>query len=251
LAGLSPENVSQALSGALSVEGMKLNREQSEQQRVDNIIDNIYKTALTEQALATAERDKPSIMIPGTDIQLTRSQYLDWYKSANNDERTAAIKNYEYAQTKGYEGSFENFQDTSSTTHQKDYDRAKADGYEGSFNEWMLEMAKAGAINLSDIVERKAATADVEARKYFTDPEGLVSDVDKHVSSKEVRSQLFQYADDPRQKEIETVRAKEKFIRGKIVATGGKIVAEKLDGRNFVYTVKWPDGTTSEVTYAN
>lgn len=244
MAGLTPENISQALQ-------FKFAKEEMGQKKVTDLIDMIYKGALTDQALATAEKNKPSITIPGTDIKLTRDQYLDWYKAANKDERTAAIKNYEYAQGKGYKGSFEQFQDASRTSHQKDFEQAKAEGYEGSFNEWMLSMAKAGAMNLGDLLEREGGKADVRAQKYFTDPEGLVADVDKYVDSEEVQNRLFQYSSDPRQREIETVRAKEKFITGKIIASGGEIVDEKLDGRTFVFTVKWKDGTTSEVRYAN
>uniref|UniRef100_A0A6H1ZAN1 Uncharacterized protein n=1 Tax=viral metagenome TaxID=1070528 RepID=A0A6H1ZAN1_9ZZZZ len=244
LAGLTPENISQALQ-------FKFMGQEMENKKMSDLVDMIYKRALTEQAMTATTAAKPIFTVPGTDIRLNSKEYLNWYKEANKDERTAAIKNFEYAQERGYRGDFEQFQDVSKTAHQKDFAAARKDGYTGSFNEWMLEMAKAGAINLSEIVERKAATEDVSAKKYFTDPKGLVRDVDKHINSEEVQNQLMKYIKDPRQREIETIRAKEKFIVSKINASGGKIVDQKLDGRTFVFTVKWPDGTTSEVRHAN
>ena len=244
LAGLTPEHILQALK-------FQFAGKEFEQKKMTDLVDMIYKGALAKQAYAGVEQKQPVFTIPGTDITLNRDQYVKWYAAANKDERTAAIKNYEYAQGKGYKGSFEQFQDASKTTHQKDYEQAKAGGYSGSFNQWMLDMAKAGAINLGDIVQRTEATKDISAKKYFTDPKGLSTDVDKYVASEEVQNQLFAYATDPKKREIETVRAKEKFITGKIAAAGGQIVDAKLDGRTFVFSIKWPDGTTSEVRYAN
>ena len=242
LVGLTPKDISDSLAGAVSVEELK-------RQSVNDITDRLYKKALTEQAMAVTEKTRPSITIPGTDIKLNSSEYVDWYKAATKDERTNAIKNYEYAQSKGYKGSFESFQDVSKTSHQKDYAQAKAEGYEGDFNTWMLEMTKAGAINLGDVVAKREATADVDTKKYFTDPKGLVTDVDKYVNTEEVQRKLF--ALDPKLREIETIRSKEKYVTDKITGSGGEIIGQRLEGRTFVWTVKWPDGKITEVKYAN
>ncbi len=166
------------------------------------------------------------------------------------EKKTSAIKNYEYALTKGYSGSFTDFQSAAKTTHQKDYVAAKAGGYKGSFNNWLQEMAKAGAINLGDIVARKAATSDISAQKYFTDPTGLSKDVDKYINSNEMQNKLFTISD-PRKLAIATSRAKEKYIISKITASGGKVQNAKLEGKTFVWTVKWPNDSVSEVRYAN
>ena len=242
LAGLTPEMISQALQ-------FKFGQEEFEQKKLSDVADITYKQALTRQAEATTAAATPSISIPGTDIKLTNSQYIDWYKSANKDERTAAIKNFEYAQNKGYEGSFEEFQRESSTTHQKDFDRAKEDGYEGSFNEWMLEMAKAGAITIGEITGRAEAKADVDAVKYFTDPKGLSSDVDKYMKSEEVQNQLFEAGFDPEVKDLTTNEIKVKFIEDKIVSTGGSIEDVKFVNGKMSWTVKWPNGITETVSY--
>ena len=71
------------------------------------------------------------------------------------DTRSADVKNYEYARSQGFEGSFTDFKNVAETTHKKDYEEAMGGGYVGSFNDWMLEMAKAGAINLGEIAERE------------------------------------------------------------------------------------------------
>ena len=255
LAGLTPQDVSQALAGAINVESLM-------QSKISDVANRDLKErelALTKR-LTEAQIGKlgaetsgltPSINIPGTDIKLTGSQYIEWWKAATKDERTAAVKNFEYAQVRGFKGSFEQFQDLSSTTHKKDYDTAVKGGYKGEFNEWMLEMAKAGAINLGDIVERKKATEDIEAQKYFTNPKGLAADVSKHISSDEVQNRLIRFSNDPRKLKMETVRSSEEYIVGKITGSGGKIIEQKLEGRTFVWKVKWPDGTTSEVRHAN
>lgn len=154
VAGLSPENIMAAFGGAVKTEELG-------QQRMRDIVDKMYKEQLVEESKARTEAAKPVFTIPGTDIRLTRGEYVDWYEAANKDERTSAIKNYEYAQSQGYEGSFEEFQDRSKTSQMKNYKAAVEDGYEGSFNEWMLEMAKAGSLNIGEVVERAKATTEV------------------------------------------------------------------------------------------
>lgn len=242
LVGLTPQDISDSLAGAVSVANLK-------RQSINDVTDRMYKRALVRQANASAAANEPSVTIPGTDIQLTRKQYVDWYKAANKDDRTAAIKNYEYAVGKGYGGSFESFQDSALTSQQKNYNQAKGEGYKGGFNKWLLEMTKAGALNIGDIVKRKEATKDVDSIKYFTDPKGLAQDVSKYISSEDFRRKLFKFNESER--DIETVREKEKFIVNKIISSGGEIVDQKLEGRTFVWKVKWPNGKVSEVKYAN
>lgn len=151
LTGLTTEDVSKALQ-------FKFMQEEIGQKKFSDMFDMLYKTTVSAPlARAQTEAATPSITMPGTDIKLTGKQYIDWWKTANKDERTAAIKNYEYAQTKkggSFKGSFEKFQDSAKTTHGKDYERAVEGGYEGKFNEWMLDMAKAGAIKI-DITGRE------------------------------------------------------------------------------------------------
>ena len=251
LAGLTPEMISQALQ-------FKFMQEEIGQKRATDLVDMMYKGALTEQARATTAAATPSITIPGTDIKLTGKQYINWYKTANKDERTAAIKNYEYAQTdKGgnFGGSFEDFQNIARTTHEKDYDRAVEDGYKGTFNEWLNQMVKSKAIKIS--IGEKAATAaavkeattDVDiataGRRYFS--KDWKADIDKIVDEDISLDPFFgrpEYA-------LERAKLVEQKIESEIGSRGGKITSKYLDGRTYVFEVEWPDGKTSEVRYAN
>ena len=219
LAGLTPQDIASAI-------GIGQQQDQMGQESINSLINNLYKGKLMEQIDA-------SINAPP------------------KDERTAAVKNYEYAQKQGYKGNFADFQKDLKTSHIKDYEYAKNNGYEGTFDEWVREMAQAGAMNLGEFIKRKNVTEDIQAQKYFTDPKGLVADVDKYIASDTARRDLAQYEPGSREREIATVRAKENYIKGKITSSGGKIVDERLDGRTFVFKVKWPNGNTTEVRYAN
>ena len=48
MAGLTPENVSQAFANAVNTEGLMLNRDQFKQQKVNDLINNIYKMGMLE-----------------------------------------------------------------------------------------------------------------------------------------------------------------------------------------------------------
>lgn len=115
-----------------------------------------------------------------------------------------------------------------------------------SFDEWLPKYRRSGAVSISF-----GAREDIKAKKYFTSPKGLVADVDKYISSDEVQNQLIRHSDDPGKLDREKISMKEQYIRGKITGSGGDITGAKLEGRTFVFTVKWPDGTITEVRYAN
>ena len=187
-----------------------------------------YKRALTEQALAAAEKSRnPPV----------------------KDTRTTDIKNYEYAKDQGFTGTLEDW-NTTDTADWKDYQKAKAEGYAGNFYKWQKEMAAlSGGLTLDEFAARKEVTGDIESRQYFTDPKGLAKDVDNYANSKEARRELIQYADQPKELKKQTILKKAKFVESKITASGGKIQEVKMDGRTRVWTVKWPNGKTSEVRY--
>ena len=228
LAGLTPQMISQALSDAGSVEVFK-------QKRITDLANMIYKGSLTEYTEALTEKART----PGIP----------------KDTRTTAIKNFEYAQSvKGgaYVGSFEEWEKDAKTTHQKEYTQAVKEGYKGDFHSWLRDMtALGGGLNLEEKITEKEAFADVKAWKYFTDPKGLPTDVDKYINSEEVQNKLF--ALPPEERDKATVREKEKHIVGKITAAGGIIDWSKsrVEGRTFIFVVKKPDGKIIEVRYAN
>ena len=143
LAGLTPENVSQALSGALGAVNL-------EQQTIAGVAESAYRRAATRHLEAQTKALTPSIKIPGSDITLTESAFIDWYKASTKDEKTAAIKGYEYARGQGYEGTFE---------------------------QWTTSLAEASGKTLNEILteltakERVKSKLSVERPDYFTDIE--------------------------------------------------------------------------------
>lgn len=239
LAGLTSQDVSQALSDALSVEALK-------GKSINDVIDRLYKEQLIKESQTRIEKSVPSITIPGTNIKLTGDQFIEWYKAASTDERTKAIKNYEYATEHGYEGSFTDFLNDALTTHQKDYRAAVESGYKGGFHEWMFDMAKAGAPTIVELVGRKKAFGELSGQLYFKNPE-WTTDLDKHISNKYTQFKIFM-SDNP-----ERAYSKEviKFIENKITAGRGVIEDVKLseDGRVMTWTVRWPSGDVETIKY--
>ena len=209
LAGLTSEDVSQALAGAVSVAGLRSNI--------------AYRRALTEQARANAARARRPA-----------------------DERTTAMRNYAFAQSQGYKGTFDQFQGAAETTHKRDYDEAVKGGYAGTFHDWMLEMARAGAINLGEVVERKKALGELEGQLYFKDPD-WTDKVTKHLSSEDVANKIFSTDPEQRQstREVETVR----FIENKIITGGGTIDNVTFTNGIMTWTVTWPSGDTETISY--
>jgi len=210
-------------------------------------------------AMETAERED-IVRRQNADTARINSllQTSKFYNELSQQDRTAATKNYEYAVGQGYRGTFDEFHKESKTTHQKDYNSAVAGGYEGTFHEWMLEMAKTGAaqFNFGETAAKAKAgaegRAEAERKTYFTSPGGLSKDLSKYMESEGVADTLFKMSlDNPNNIPMLKSRLAEQFIDGKIEAVGGKIVDKKLDGKTFVWTVQWPDGTTTEVRHAN
>jgi uncharacterized short protein YbdD (DUF466 family) len=119
------------------------------------------------------------------------------------------------------------------------------------------ELRRAGApvVNVNEKTEVADAMQDVKDRRYFTEPKGgLIDDVNKHMSDREVQMKLAEHAPGSREHAIAASKIREEFIEKKIKSVLGKegeIIGRRLDGRDFVWTVKWPGGKTSEVRYGN
>ena len=192
LAGLTPENVSQALSGALGVVDL-------ERRSIRDVADTVYQNAIARKLRAETAAITPSIEIaPG--VKLTGKEFVDVWKAASKDERTGAIKNYEYARDNGYEGSFES---------------------------WMKELAEAQGKNLSEILAEFAAKGqlkeelEIKGIDYFTkirqrldkDPEWTYSPP----NWKEIRDKhgLTDTQAKEKAKDNDTLKAAEDELRGK------------------------------------
>ena len=98
LVGLTAGDVTEALRSALGVEELK-------RKRLADIAEaGYYGTAARKMAAETAAIT-PSIDV-GDGVKLTGKQFVDVWKAANKDERTAAKKNYDEAVEQGYKGTF-------------------------------------------------------------------------------------------------------------------------------------------------
>jgi len=192
--GLTPEDIGQALQFKLSSDAAR--------------VEALYKSALGKEAVARTKQLEPTMTIPGTDVKLTTKQWVDWYKTASKDERTAAVKNYEYyvaQETKAGRAprSFQEYSEMDKTTHQKDYDAAVAGGYKGSYHEWRLELAKAGATTIGEFREKKEVGEEVKAIAAIKSPK-FVSDIMKAADK-----QKFFLEEDP-------TRARDDYIIGEM-----------------------------------
>ena len=150
LAGLTPENVSQALSGALGVEGLR-------QRTIAGVEEGAYRRAATRQLEAQTRAATPSIKIPGSNITLTEGAFIDWYKASTKDDRTAAIKGYEYAVDQGYKGSFQ---------------------------EWTTDLAEASGKSLAETLAQVAAV-DTVKDKLKIGKVDYVADIEKDLQKDE------------------------------------------------------------------
>ena len=258
LAGLTTQDITAAI-------GAKNAADQLKQQSARDLVDSLYKGAvikreerstdadikykesLIEKAKADIENDKP-IYKTENGMLLNAKDYLAYQKMVKEDQ-TPAVKNYEYALKQGFKGSFVDFQDNAKTTHKKDYDEAVSGGYKGTFNTWMLDMAKAGAINLGQKVEEKKAFSELTGQLYFNDPK-WTTELDKYMNSEDVQNTLMRVPGKSGSTEytagVTKAKAAErvKFVEGKISAGGGEIQDVKFDkdGKTMIWTVKWPSG---------
>ena len=259
LAGLTPQDLSNALSGALNIQGMIT-------KKGELASDMIYKEQMMAESKSriTAEeartlRETPTIPIPeDPNILLTPAQYLT-YKKMSQEDKTAAVKNFEFAQSSeggSFKGNFMDFQDAAKTTHQKDYEKAVAGGYKGSFNKWLLEINKSSAVRveLSTKLTEKEAFNQLDAENYLSGGE-ITKDLNKHMSSDAVqnarRRVLGKSGSLEYKANLEKFDSEErtKFIESEIIARGGTITSSATKGAIKTLAIKWPSGRTKEFKF--
>lgn len=209
LAGLTPNDISTALNA-------RFTRDQIERKSVNDLMDHMIKAK--ELSLKIEESD-----------------------------RTPATKSYEYATRQGYKGTFEDWEKKAITGHMNDYEAAVKSGYKEPFWKWMLDMAKAGAINLGEKVTEKKAMSELGGLLYFDNPK-WIDDVTKHLSDKSVRSKIATSDNVNKTRELEIID----FVESKITGTGGSVIKVGFapDNRTMIWKVKWPSGDVREVKYA-
>jgi len=256
LAGLTPQHISQALQ-------FKFHQDQMEQKKITDATDMTYKEALTLQALesigtsrtnaqtarlkALTELQKSLRTSPLSVPGLGKVSLDEWNAL---DTKTKAYSYYAFdAKSKDEEIMPYNewSQQINDPTAKQLYDLAVEDP---AFGEWLTRYQESGAtrISLGEKVETREAFADVDARKFFTDPKGMANDVGKWIDDTTQRVQwALEDTEIDRQRKKAEMSAQ--YIRGKITSAGGEVKNIKVDGRTMIWTVKWPDGKTSEVKY--
>lgn len=210
LAGLSTQDISNALSGALNIEQLR-------QKKIMDVF----------------ESSKPDIP---------------------KDERTAAIKNYEYSVSRGSDKTFDDFQKDARTAHEKNYERAVSEGYEGKFHEWLRDItALGGGLSIGEKIAEKRAFSKLQGELFFDDPD-WIDKLSKHMSSKSVRSKIIlPFMGDPVASKKAEAKEKFNYIKAKIESGKGVITKNpgwSEDGKTIIFTVRWPSGEIGTIKHA-
>ena len=169
------------------------------------------------------------------------SDLMTYAGAVGKDTRTALQKNYEFAQSQGFEGTIVDFQNTSETAHKKNYDEAVAGGYEGKFHDWMFEMAKAGAINLGDLRAREVLKDEIDFEKQITSPD-FIQEAEEFVT--ENQRLEYESAADPNRKKLELTI---KQIESKLASDVVKDWNAAIEGDYIVWDVTFKSGRTAKI----
>ena len=161
LTGLSPEDISRAFQLELGRQDKEIARQRTE-----------------------LERERLGI----SKYQSETSRYT----ALTKDERTAAIKNFEYYKTKqGGTKSFDRWNE-GLTKERRLYDEAIKSGMDPKtkFHDWLFELKKSGAtrISLGEKVDTAEALGDVKERQRLTSFE-FREEIDKEVE-KEIKDSI-------------------------------------------------------------
>ena len=246
-----------SLAGISGPEMMEMAKMYQSQLQIDQatqkqVEDELYRKNYV--APNTASQTKLNIaqtnaLIPSVDVvvgdrtvKLTPKDAIAWEK-LKKETTPNEVKLYEYAQKQGFTGSIVDFKNTDLTGHQKDYNAAVKGGYKGDFNGWLLEQAKAGAINLGTKVEEKKAMAGLAGQLYFKDPK-WTDDIQKlGTAFDKDQAWLIPEKDRP----LAKARVLVKGVKDKIEGGGGEIQNAVQSGNTMIWTVKWPSGDVETI----
>lgn len=106
---------------------------------------------------------------------------LAWYNALTKDDRTEMQKNYDAAVKDGsFKGGFMDFMDAVKNDSRRDYEFAVSQGYNGKYKDWVMEMKKAGALNLNlgGLRDKLETTEQVQSEAKLTAP-GFMESIEK------------------------------------------------------------------------
>jgi len=234
LAGLTPQDVSNALSGALNIEQLK-------QRKMESDVDTILKMAQVQDIIQGEPLDRQfPIQVPDVGAVTLR----EWQSLPMERRNYAAYVNQ--ARTSG-DSDIMSYKDFINEFEAPE--RAKFLEYLEE-NPEMLEMEtglrKSGAtrISVGEKVEQKKAMADIKGQIYFKDPKWLDAvDADNIITTGDSIIKA---------KENAKPKAAAAYIESKIAAGGGTIVGVNFSDnkRDIIWKVKWPSGDTETIKYA-
>lgn len=232
LAGLTPQDVSRALTGAVSVESLRqtmLNRRAEIAKLYGGPLEQLYPIQVPGVGQVTHRQ--------WTNLPAEEKEYAIYANAAKNLGDTDIMSREDWKMTE--------------PTERERFIRAAMK--DPKLMEAAKEVAEAGAMRLTlgDKLEEVKAKAGLKGQLYFKDPK-WTSDVEKHISSEDVQNELIQYEPGSAEMIDAKARQKIKFIEDKISAGGGKIMKVKwaADGKTMIWTVRWPSGDTEAVRYA-
>lgn len=261
LEGLTPQEITQALQLQqgqqhinLSAEGMGINRE---------------NLGISKADLAMRQEAKPLEQLMRA-AQIRHLMAQSGHLESGGENKTAEIKNYEYAKGQGFKGTFDEWKNITESASIKDYQYAVKNGYAGSFEKWKTDMAQAGATRIENKIQTKQEMNKLEGESYMADPKNLNNDLSKHLNSEEVKNEIFSAGSDAMLKakgsgvkdkaalneadrvgtSVAKFKANAGFIENQIKGGGGTIQSATVskDKRSITWTVKWPSGNTTTVT---
>lgn len=237
MAGLGPQDVSRALSGAVNVEALK------QQSRASAL------KARQAGIPGPLEGDFP---IPHPEVG---TMTLRQWQSLPAEEKEFA--SYVHAAKKlgaPREELTRRFFSTLEPTEREQFVRAVMK--DPAMKAAAMELSRAGATTVSigekvaGKVAEKKALGRLKGQLYFGDPD-WIDDIDKRLDSEEMQRKVFMES----QKEggdPGLIKAKEaiKYIEGKI-SVGGTIQDVRLseDSRTMIWTVKWKSGDVEDISY--
>lgn len=245
LAGLTSQDVTQALQGALGAAAF-------EQKKPQDIANLAYKQTMIRESQAriakmlepeVAERPFP-IEVPGVG-QVT----LKEWNALTNDDKAYA----------GYVNEQKRLDPNEPIISKREWLKETSEDEKLAYGRGLLkhpEVAEilrrqkaAGAtrISLGEKLKYKKEVDKLKGQFYFSDPK-WITDLDKHLTQSRIRQKIHS------SENSEDALALEKgnWINKRIIGGGGKILGVKYSngGKIAIWTVEWPSGDIGEVKHA-
>ena len=247
LAGLTPQDVSNALSGALNIEKFQ-------QTKITDAADLLYKGALTKESIARAkelgEGDPLDQNFPIPHPEAGNLSLRQW-QSLPTEEREFAA--YVHAAKKIGAPKEELTRKFFSMLEPSDREQfLRAAMADPKLMTAAKELAKSGATRIGTdiLVERKKEMLKLSGQEFFGKGKH-VAGLQKRMDTEDVQNKIFM-AETPEQ--ADQIRAEEavKYIESEIAGRGGVVVNVRFaeDNKTMIWTVKWPSGDTEEIKHA-